>query len=66
MERNTFYHTLRIIQFCESYNDEKFEDFMEDLFNTVTVEDRFILGVADNVMPETVFNRLVCISEIVG
>jgi len=49
---------------CESFSEEKFEEFMQDLFNTITIEDRFILGVADNVMPETVFNRLVRISEI--
>jgi uroporphyrinogen-III decarboxylase len=49
---------------CESFSEDKFEVFMQDLFDTVTTDDRFILGVADNVMPETVFERLVRVGEM--
>ena len=50
---------------CEPVSDEKFEAFMLDLFETVKPGDSFILGVADNVMPETEFHRIVRISEMV-
>ena len=39
---------------------------MLDLFETVAPGDGFILGVADNVMPETKFERILRISEMVG
>ena len=49
---------------CEPFSDEKFEDYMQDLFRTITPDDRFMLGVADNVMPETKFERIVRIGEM--
>jgi len=49
---------------CEPFSDEAFEAFMSDLFKTITPGDSFILGVADNVMPETKFERIVRISEM--
>jgi uroporphyrinogen-III decarboxylase len=49
---------------CEPVSDEEFEDFMLDLFETIAPGDSFILGVADNVMPETKFERIVRISEM--
>jgi hypothetical protein len=51
---------------CEGYSEDKFEAFMENLLRTVTLDDRFIFGVADNVMPETKFERLVRISEMLN
>ena len=51
---------------CGSFSEDYFEAFMQDLFNTVSTKDRFILGVADNVMPETVFERLVRVGEMVN
>jgi len=50
---------------CEPVSDETFEAYMADLFETISPDDRFILGVADNVMPETKFERIVKISEMV-
>jgi uroporphyrinogen-III decarboxylase len=50
---------------CEPVSDERFEAFMLDLFETIAPGDSFILGVADNVMPETKFERLLRISEMV-
>ena len=49
---------------CEPFSDERFEDYMEDLFETVSPGDSFILGVSDNVMPETKFERIVRVSEM--
>jgi uroporphyrinogen-III decarboxylase len=49
---------------CEPVSDETFEAYMADLFETISLDDRFILGVADNVMPETKFDRIVRISEM--
>jgi uroporphyrinogen-III decarboxylase len=51
---------------CEPISDEKFEAFMLELFETVAPGDSFILGVADNVMPETKFQRIIRISEMVA
>ena len=51
---------------CDPISDEKFEFFMQDLLETVADGENFILGVADNVMPETRFERLVRIGEMVG
>jgi uroporphyrinogen-III decarboxylase len=50
---------------CDPVRDAEFEAFMIDLFNTVSSGYSFILGVADNVMPETKFERLVRVSEMI-
>lgn len=50
---------------CEPFSDDAFEKYMQDLFQTVADGKSFILGVADNVMPETIFERLVRVSEMV-
>ena len=50
---------------CDPVSDEKFEAFMEDLFKTIAPRYSFILGVADNVMPETKFERIMRVSEMV-
>jgi len=50
---------------CEPVSDEEFEAFMLDLFKTIAPGDSFILGVADNVMPETKFERLLRIGAMV-
>ena len=49
---------------CEPFSDERFEDFMSDMFDTVADGNAFILGVSDNVMPETKFERIVRVSEM--
>ena len=49
---------------CDPVSDEEFEEFMLGLFEDVAPGDSFILGVADNVMPETKFDRIVRISEM--
>ena len=37
---------------------------MQDLFETVAPGNSFILGVADNVMPEAKFERIARVSEM--
>jgi len=42
----------------EPYTDEEFEAYMRDLFRTIAPGDAFILGVADNVMADTHWDRM--------
>ena len=49
----------------ESYSDEEFESFMENVRGTIAPGDAFILGVADNVMPTSKIERIRRITEIV-
>ena len=49
----------------DPFSDEEFEDYMRDLFRTVAPGDAFILGVADNVMPNARLDRLERITEMV-
>ena len=50
---------------CDPFTDEEFESYMANLFRAITPGDAFILGVADNAMPETRFERLQRVSEMV-
>jgi hypothetical protein len=50
---------------CEPYDDAYFEDYMKDVFRTVAPGDAFILGVADNVMPEAKIERVERVTEMV-
>ena len=50
---------------CDPVSDEAFEAFMLDLFETIAPGDNFIMGVADNVMPETKFERIIKIGEMI-
>jgi uroporphyrinogen-III decarboxylase len=43
---------------CDPVTDEAFEDYMRAMFRTIAPGDAFILGVADNIMPETKLDRL--------
>ena len=49
----------------ESVTDEQFEDFMQEIFDAVAPGDRFILGIADNVMPTSLMSRVRRIGELV-
>jgi uroporphyrinogen-III decarboxylase len=50
---------------CDPFTDEEFESYMANLFRAIAPGDAFILGVADNAMPETRFERLQRVSEMV-
>ena len=41
-----------------TYSDAEFEAYMRQIFQTVAPGDAFILGVADNVMPDALLDRL--------
>jgi hypothetical protein len=45
--------------------DEAFESYMLDLFRTIAPGDAFVLGVADNVMPDSKLERVERISDMV-
>jgi uroporphyrinogen-III decarboxylase len=49
----------------DTYSDEAFEAYMKEIFRTVAPGDAFILGVADNVMPNARLDRLERITEMV-
>jgi hypothetical protein len=48
-----------------TYPETEFEEYMRGLFRTVAPGDAFILGVADNVMPTSVIERVERISDLV-
>ena len=48
-----------------TYSDAEFEAYMRQIFQTVAPGDAFILGVADNVMPDALLDRLERIGEMV-
>ena len=50
---------------CDPFSDEAFETFMMDVFRTIAPGDAFILGVADNIMPEAKLDRIVRIGQMV-
>jgi hypothetical protein len=49
----------------ESYTDEQFETYMDELFRAIAPGGAFILGVADNVMPTSMLSRVRRITELV-
>lgn len=53
------------VMLCDPVTDEAFEAYMHDLFRTIAPGDAFILGVADNVMAETRFERIERVSEMI-
>ncbi len=50
---------------CDPVTDQEFEDYMRDLFCAIAPGDAFILGVADNIMPESKLERLRRVGAIV-
>jgi hypothetical protein len=50
---------------CDPYTDEQFEQYMEHLFDDIAPGDRFMLGVSDNIMPETHIERVRRVGELV-
>lgn len=48
-----------------TFPEEEFEAYMRGLFRAIAPGDAFILGVADNVMPTSLIERVERISELV-
>jgi hypothetical protein len=46
-------------------SEDEFHDYMYDLFETIAPGDAFILGVADNVMPDSLIERVAWVTEFV-
>jgi hypothetical protein len=49
----------------EAFPEEEFEEYMRGVFRAIAPGDAFILGVADNVMPMSIIDRVERISELV-
>jgi hypothetical protein len=43
---------------CDPVSDSEFREFLEALLQTVSPEDRFVLSIGDNVMPEAHLDRI--------
>jgi len=50
---------------CDPYTDEEFEEYMEKLFTLYQPGDPLMLGVSDNIMPETHIERVRRVGEMV-
>jgi uroporphyrinogen-III decarboxylase len=50
---------------CDPVTGEEFESYLAGLFRTIAPGEAFILGVADNVMAEAKFERILRIGEMV-
>jgi hypothetical protein len=48
-----------------TYPEAEFEAYMRGVFRTIAPGDAFILGVADNVMPTSIIERVERISHLV-
>ena len=48
-----------------SVSEHDFRAYMDDLFDVISPGDAFILGVADNVMPDSLIDRVAQVSEMV-
>ena len=48
------------------YTDERFEQYMDELFRTIAPGNAFILGIADNAMPGSDLNRIRRVGQMVA
>ena len=53
------------VMLCDPVSDGEFKTYMHRLFRSIAPGDAFILGVADNVMPEAKLERVERVSEMV-
>ncbi len=50
---------------CDQFGEDEFDNYLHNLFDAIAPGNAFILGVADNVMPEAKFERLERVTEMV-
>jgi hypothetical protein len=50
---------------CEGYPEDDFREQIEKIFRVVAPGRAFIFGVGDNIMPETKFDRLLFVGEMI-
>ena len=57
---------LPSLLFSPSVPEEEFRAYMRDLLTTIAPGDAFILGVADNVMPDSLIERVLWVSQVMA
>jgi hypothetical protein len=62
-ERVVIWGGLPSLLFSPSVSEEYFQAYVDDLFRLIAPGDAFVLGVADNVMPDSLISRVAWISE---
>jgi uroporphyrinogen-III decarboxylase len=53
------------VMLCDPFTGAEFQDYMHALFRTIAPGDAYILGVADNVMPEAKIERIKLVGKMV-
>ena len=56
---------LPSLLFSSTVSEQDFRDYVYELFDIIAPGDAYILGVADNVMPGSVIDRVAWVSEVV-
>ena len=64
-KRITIWGGIPSVLLSSSTPEDVFRSSVEDVFRTVAPGDAFILGIADNVMPDSLIERVAWISEFV-
>jgi len=54
---------LASVMLTDTFSNEEFERFLEDLFRAIAPGDRFILGFGDNLPTDTLFERVKRIAQ---
>jgi len=62
--RMILYGGLPSLLMAPSVSEAEFRAYMRQLLKTIAPGDAFILGVADNVMPDSVIERVAWVSEL--
>jgi uroporphyrinogen-III decarboxylase len=65
-ERVIIWGGLPSVLLSPSVPEEEFRAYVDELFDVIAPGDAFILGVADNVMPDSLIGRVAWVSEQVG
>ena len=63
--RVILYGCLPSLIFAPSFPERDFRDYVDHVFEVIAPGDAIILGAADNVMPDSVIERVAYVSEIV-
>jgi hypothetical protein len=63
--RITIWGGIPSLLLAPTFTDPEFEAYMDDLFLTIAPGDAFILGVGDNVLPDSLIERIRWVSQMV-
>jgi hypothetical protein len=64
--RVILYGCLPSLVFAPSFPEQDFRDYVDQMFEAIAPGDAIILGAADNVMPDSVIERVAYVSEVVA